>query len=73
MKPVRNPNKRPCVARNITFSVQRENEEILRYYGIKGDCNMRRMSKIEKFKLKWMIQKAKIKLMLTNKNEGEKK
>jgi hypothetical protein len=29
-KPVRNPNKRPCVARNITFSVQRENENLLK-------------------------------------------
>jgi hypothetical protein len=29
-KIAKNPNKRPCVARNITFSVQKENEEILR-------------------------------------------
>lgn len=25
-----NPNKRPCVAENITFSVQRENEQWIR-------------------------------------------
>jgi hypothetical protein len=29
-KPIRNPNKRPCIARNITFSVQKENDELLR-------------------------------------------
>jgi hypothetical protein len=29
-RPVRNPNKRPCVARNITFSAQRENENLLK-------------------------------------------
>lgn len=27
---IRNPNKRLCVARNITFKVQKENEELLR-------------------------------------------
>jgi hypothetical protein len=26
----KNPNKRPCIARNITFKVQKENEELLR-------------------------------------------
>jgi hypothetical protein len=27
----RNPNKRPCIAKNITFSVQKENNYWLRY------------------------------------------
>jgi hypothetical protein len=26
----RNPNKRPCIAKNITFPIQRENEEWIR-------------------------------------------
>jgi len=30
VKPPRNPNKRSCVARNITFPVQKENENWLR-------------------------------------------
>lgn len=30
--PPKNPNKRPCVARNITFSVQRETEQLLRLH-----------------------------------------
>jgi hypothetical protein len=29
----RNPNKRPCVASNISFAVQRENEKLLRRWG----------------------------------------
>lgn len=26
----RNPNKRPCVARNITFKIEKENKDLLR-------------------------------------------
>lgn len=29
-KEPRNPNKRPCVARNITFKVEKENKDLLR-------------------------------------------
>ncbi|MEQ2525291.1 hypothetical protein WMO40_01155 [Bacillaceae bacterium CLA-AA-H227] len=30
--PPKNPNKRLCVARNINFAVQKENEQLLRLY-----------------------------------------
>jgi hypothetical protein len=30
LTPPRNPNKRPCIAKNITFAVQKENEHWLR-------------------------------------------
>lgn len=35
----RNPNKRPCVARNITFPVQKENEYWIRLLSSKNRIN----------------------------------
>jgi hypothetical protein len=38
--PPRNPNKRPCIACNITFSIQKENSDLLRLLSYKPKNNL---------------------------------